>query len=140
MLAQRCSGIGRGATELTEADANAVDALVAQHPPELQAIEHRLRSLIFELYPDVREYVDTGNGLLGYASGPAMRDLLFAIIAHRSHVNLQFADGASLPDPDGLVEGTGKRIRHVKVRDVEEADRPAVRALVEEQLRLRGLR
>ena len=125
---------------MAEADANAVEALVSAHPPELQPVERRLRALIFELYPDVREYVDTGNGLLGYASGPAMPDLLFAIIAHKSHVNLQFADGAFLPDPQGLVEGTGKRIRHVKLQSVREAERASVRALVEEQLRIRGLR
>ncbi len=52
-----------------------------------------------------------------------MRDLLFAIIPHKSCVNLQLADGAELPDPDGRIEGTGKRIRHVKVRSVEDASR-----------------
>ena len=125
---------------MAEADTGAVEALVATHPPELQAIERRLRALVFELYPDAREYVDTGNGLLGYASGPAMLDLLFAIIVQRANVNLQFADDAYLPDPEGLVEGTRKRIRHVKVRSLEDAERPAVRALVEEQLKFRGLR
>ena len=63
-----------------------------------------------------------------------MRDLLFAIAPHRQHVNLQFADGALLPDPGSLMEGTGKRIRHVKCRTPEDAARPALRALVDEQL------
>ena len=40
-----------------------------------------------------------------------MRDLLFAIIPHAGWVNLQLADGALLPNPDGRIEGTGKRIR-----------------------------
>ena len=50
-----------------------------------------------------------------------MRDFWFAIIPHTAHVNLQLADGADLPNPDGRIEGTGKRIRHVKVRSVEDA-------------------
>ena len=52
-----------------------------------------------------------------------MRDFLFAIIPHTAHVNLQLADGADLPNPDGRIEGTGKRVRHVKVRSVEDARR-----------------
>ena len=63
-----------------------------------------------------------------------MRDLLFAIIPHKSHVNLQLADGADLPNPDGPIEGTGKRIRHVKVRSVEDARAPWVRAAIAAQL------
>ena len=45
-----------------------------------------------------------------------MRDFLFAIIPHKAYVNLQLADGVDLPNRDGRIEGTGKRIRHVKVR------------------------
>jgi hypothetical protein len=65
------------------------------------------------------------------------RDLVFAIIPHSAHVNLQLVDGVDLPDPDGLIEGTGKRIRHVKVRSVEAAASPAVRAIVNAQVALR---
>ena len=63
-----------------------------------------------------------------------MRDLLFAIIPHRSWVNLQLADGVDLPDPDGHIEGTGKRIRHLKIRSVEDAGAPWVRATVAAQV------
>lgn len=45
---------------------------------------------------------------------------------------------ADLDDPDGLVEGTGKRIRHVKVRTIDDAERPALRRLIEQQIRLRN--
>ena len=58
-----------------------------------------------------------------------MRDFCFAIIPHKAHVNLQLADGVDLPNPDGRIEGTGKRIRHVKVRSVEDARAPWLRAV-----------
>ena len=124
-------------TTANRAPADQLEALIGEHPPEFRAVELRLRDLIFELAPDAREYVDMGNKLLGYASGTRMSDLLFAIIVHRAHVNLQLADGAALPDPDGIVEGTGKRIRHVKCRSVEDVERPAVRRLMEEQIAAR---
>ena len=66
---------------------------------------------------------DPGNGLLAFGRSMQMRDLLFALIPHAGWVNLQLADGALLPNPDGLIEGTGKRIRHVKVRGDERVRR-----------------
>lgn len=111
-----------------------VEKLISEHDPEIQAIEWRLREVILEAMPDAREVVDWGNHLLAYSLGERMRDLAFAIIAHKAHVNLQLADGVDLADPDGLVEGTGKRIRHVKCRSVEDCDRPALRRLIDQQI------
>lgn len=111
-----------------------VDRLLSEHPADLQAIERALRATIRAAFPDAVEQVDFGNKLIAFGRTMKMRGLLFAIIAHKEHVNLQLADGAVLPDPDGLVEGTGKRIRHVKIRSVEGASAPAVRALIEAQL------
>jgi hypothetical protein len=120
--------------EALEAD---VDRLLGEHSAELQAIERALRATIRREFPEAVEQVDFGNKLIAFGRSMKMRGLLFAIIAHRTHVNLQLADGADLPDPDGLVEGTGKRIRHVKVRTVEAAAAPAVVALVRAQLAAR---
>ncbi len=67
-----------------------------------------------------------------------MRGLLFAVIPHRGWVNLQLADGAVLPNVDGLVEGTGKRIRHVKLRSPAMARDPRVVALIRAEIAIRG--
>lgn len=114
-----------------------VEKLISEHDPDIQAIERRLRQVILEAMPDAREMVDWGNHLLAYSLGERMRDLTFAIIAHKAHVNLQLPDGVDLADPDGLVEGTGKRIRHVKCRSVEDCDRPALRRLIDQQVALK---
>jgi hypothetical protein len=53
---------------------------------------------------------------------------------HRAHVNLQLANGALIEDPAGLVEGTGKRVRHVKLRSVADVERPELRGLLEASL------
>ena len=111
-----------------------VDRLLAEHPPELRAIERALRATIRSEFPGAVEQVDFGNKLIAFGRSMKMRGLLFAIIAHKSHVNLQLADGADLPDPDGLIEGSGKRIRHVKVRSVEQASSPGVVAAIRAEL------
>ena len=124
----------RAATAALEAD---VERLLGEHPPEIGAIERALRVTIRSAFPAAVEQVDFGNKLIAFGRSMKMRGLLFAIIAHRDWVNLQLADGAELPDPDGLVEGTGKRIRHVKIRSVEAASSAAVVALIEAQLAAR---
>jgi hypothetical protein len=102
--------------------------------PDVIATAHALRAAVKAVMPDVVEQVDFGNGLLAFGRSMAMRDLLFAIIPHKSHVNLQLADGVDLPNPDGSIEGTGKRIRHVKVRSVAAASSPAVRNAIDAQI------
>ena len=51
-----------------------------------------------------------------------------------SHVNLGFYHGASLTDPSGLLEGSGRDLRHVKVRNVASAKDPAITALLREAI------
>jgi len=114
-----------------------VDRLLAEHSAELQAIERALRATIREEFPDAVEQVDFGNKLIAFGRSMRMRGLMFAIIAHKDWVNLQLADGAGLPDPDGVIEGTGKRIRHVKVRSVEAASSKPVVTAIRAQLAAR---
>jgi hypothetical protein len=125
--------MGRGAGDV-EAD---FETLLASHAPEVVTTARALRAAM----PETVEQVDFGNRLLArllaFGRSMAMRDLTFAIIPHTAHVNLQLADGVDLPDPGGLIEGTGKRIRHVKVRSVEAAGSPALRTIIDAQVGLR---
>jgi hypothetical protein len=110
------------------------DEVLAAHTPEVQAAARALEALIREELPDAVIEFDPGNGLLAVGRSMKMQDLLFALIPHAGWVNLQLADGALLPNPDGLIEGTGKRIRHIKVRSVASAAEPRVRSAVRAQL------
>ena len=114
-----------------------VEKLLGEHSPELQAIERALRATIRREFPDAVEQVDFGNKLIAFGRSIKMRGLLFAIIAHKTWVNLQLADGAELPDPDGVIEGTGKRIRHIKVRSVDAASSAPVVAAIRAELAAR---
>ena len=107
---------------------------LASHTPEVQAAARALEAIIGEELPDVVVQYDPGNGLLAFGRSMKMRDLLFALIPHAGWVNLQLADGALLPNPDGLIEGTGKKIRHIKVRSGEAATDARVRAAIRAQV------
>lgn len=61
-----------------------------------------------------------------------VREAAFAYVnVFRAHVNVGFFHGASLPDPGGLLEGEGRRMRHVKLRPGEAADAAALEALID---------
>jgi hypothetical protein len=114
------------------------DENLAGHTTDVQAAARVLEDVIRTELPDVVVHYDSGNGLLAFGRSMAMRDLLFALIPHAGWVNLQLADGALLPNPDGLIEGTGKRIRHIKVRSAEAAGSQGVRRAIAAQAGERG--
>ena len=114
-----------------------LDVLLEPHSQHIREVFLAAADLVRDVAPDANEQVDLPDRLLAFGFGPPggirMRDLIVALIPHRAHVNVQLADGALLDDPAGIVEGTGKRIRHVKCRSLDDVARPALRALLEQQ-------
>lgn len=119
---------------MTSEDALAFDRHLDAAAPAVAEIARALRLTVLEGFPGAVETFDPADGLLAFGTGRSMRDFSLAIIPHKAHVNLQLADGADLPDPDGRIEGTGKRVRHIKARSVEDARAPWVRAAIAAQL------
>ena len=107
---------------------------LASHSEDVQAAARALEAFIRQELPDGVVQYDRGNGLLAFGRSMRMRDLLFALIPHTGWVNLQLADGALLPNADGLIEGTGKKIRHIKVRSGDAAADRRVRAAIRAQI------
>jgi hypothetical protein len=115
-----------------------VERLLAGHPAEQQVVERALLEIVLAALPDAVIQVDEHDGLIALGTSTRMRDVLFAIIPHAAHVNLQLADGVDLPDPAGILEGTGRRVRHVKVRTLADVERRPVGDLVRAQAGFRG--
>jgi hypothetical protein len=100
-------------------------------PPELKAVCAELRGLVARLHGDFVEVVWPRQQIASFGVGPRKMSEHYAYIGvHRSHVNLGFYHGTSLPDPKVLLEGTGKKLRHVKIPDLRSARAPAVAALL----------
>jgi hypothetical protein len=111
------------------------ESLVAGLEPHVEGIARLLRGLILDLHPDAVEVVRLGDNTASYGVGPKkMSEAYSYIMPQKGYVNLGFYHGASLVDPEGLLEGTGKRLRHVKLRSVEETAQTALRQLIEKAL------
>jgi len=116
----------------------AFDGFLDAGPPAIAAIARAVRESVLAGAPNAVETFDPADRLLAFGTGGgSRRDFWFAIIPHSAHVNLQLADGADLANPDGRIEGTGKRVRHVKVRSVEDARAPWLHDVVGRQVAFR---
>ena len=76
---------------------------------------------------DVRELMHDGCPVA------CVNDAAFGYVnTFRSHVNVGFFNGAALRDPSGLLEGTGKRMRHVKLKPGFDIDSSSLTALIDD--------
>ena len=122
---------GNPMAELPKAAQGTFDELLAGVEPDLAAIARRLRAIIRAVDVNTVETVRLGDNAATYGVGPKkMTDGYAYIMPMRGYINLGFYQGAVLADPERLLEGTGKGLRHVKIRSLAEANRPPVRALV----------
>jgi hypothetical protein len=99
--------------------------------PSLRPVADFLRELITSLDKAYIEVVWARQEIASFGVGPKKMSQHYAYIGvHKSHLNLGFYHGKSLKDPAGLLEGTGKKLRHVKISGMAEAKSPAVKSLL----------
>ena len=99
--------------------------------PEVRVISEALRAVIVDDMPDAIEVPRKGDRAVSFGVGEKkMSESHVYLQPQKGRVNLGFWHGTSVPDPEGLLEGTGKALRHVKVTDEAMARSRAIRALV----------
>jgi hypothetical protein len=90
-----------------------------------------LREIILEEAPDASESIyQVYTVAVWFGFSGKMKDMFCYITANAGHVNLGFPRGASLPDPNGVLQGTGKAMRHIKFANHGEVERPFVRRYI----------
>ncbi|HXC46845.1 MAG TPA: DUF1801 domain-containing protein [Candidatus Sulfotelmatobacter sp.] len=107
-----------------------IDEYVAKAGKQKDVVKG-LRSLVRRTLAGCEEYVnpwkipsfDSNGTVCGFMTG-------------KEHVTFIFLRGAALPDPEGLLEGTGKSVRHVKVRTAADVKKPALKKLLVEAAKL----
>lgn len=104
----------------------AVDRWLMDNPADLRTIARTWFEQMRMLGEDVRELMHDGCPVA------CIDDAAFAYVnTFKSHVNVGFFHGASLDDPSGLLEGHGKRMRHVKVTPDSEINVAALNKLID---------
>ena len=113
----------------------AIAAWLAAQPTELQSLSEPWFARMRQCGPDVRELMHDG------LATACVGDVPFAYVGvFTLHVNVGFFHGASLSDRAGLLQGSGKHMRHVKVRPGVPFDGSALEALIIAAYRDVGMR
>jgi hypothetical protein len=109
-------------------------SFLAKYSPEIISAAETIRAKMRKLYPTALELVyDNYNALvIGYGATERASEFIFSIAIYPKWVNLFFAQGASIPDPQKLLKGSGPAIRHIRVDSPAVLDDPAVRAMMTE--------
>jgi len=102
---------------------------LANLAPDVQAITRQLRAIARKNMPQVQEFIH--QDVLRFSVSDSPSDQFCYIVPQRKgYVNFGFFFGGALRDPEKLLIGDGKRLRHVKVWSVEEAKNPALAKLI----------
>lgn len=103
-----------------------IDAWMKEHAGELGAIAHCWFEAMRMCGDEVRELLHDG------CPTACLGDAAFAYVnVFTAHVNVGFFQGAALPDPARLLEGTGKYMRHVKLKPGAPTNVAALTALID---------
>ena len=108
-----------------------VRAFLASYPPEVRDLVWKLRALVFEVIPNVLELVDASDKMIGYGLSPKWADIMCVIAPYTSHVILMFGKGRELRDPEGMLKGTEKHVRYIKIMEASDIEAPDLRTLLE---------
>ena len=111
--------------------AAAVDSYVAKRNAKLKPVTDALRALVRKAVPKSREAINPWGVPTFEWNGP----ICYLMVGKR-HVTFGFPRGASLQDSAKLLEGTGKNMRHVKLREVSDVHDANLKQLILEAKKL----
>lgn len=107
--------------------------VVSKSSPDIQEIAYALRQLLANIMPGITEVPWAQQEIAGYGVGVKKMSEHFCYLApYKRHVNLGFNYGAELPDSENLLVGSGKLLRHIKFKSLDELENPAIRKLIED--------
>jgi hypothetical protein len=114
-----------------------VDHFLARYTPEIATAARAALEKMRTRLPGAVELVyDNYNALvIGFGPNERASDAVFSIALYPKWVTLFFLHGAVLPDPDGLLGGSGNIVRQIRLTSADDLDKPAVKKLMKEALR-----
>ena len=107
-------------------------AIINARPPQMAALTRAVLAKMRERLPGAVEMVyDKKNALvIGFCSAERAANVINSIATYSKWINLYFFEGDTLPDPEGLLQGSGSMVRSIRITDAAELDRPAVKQLI----------
>jgi len=122
-------------TKTTEklSPAKQVASFIAKFDPAIAKLTRSCRSVVRKRYPSAIELVyDNYNALaIGYSPTEKTSEVVFSLAVYARGLNLYFMYGRSLPDPNGLLQGSGTQGAFIRLESVATLDEPKVIDLIQ---------
>jgi hypothetical protein len=111
---------------------NELDRIIAKQPPDMAKLTKAVLAKMRTRLPGATELVyDKKRSLvIGFCPDDRASHAINSIATYTRWINLYFFEGDNLPDPEGLLQGTGVAVRHIRITDAKDLDRPAIKALM----------
>lgn len=101
-----------------------VDEWIEGLDEPVQEIAKNLRTLVFEAYPEIEEHIKWSK------PSYSKEGLVCYLQTAKNHVNFGFYRGTELEDRNGILEGDGKKMRHVRIRKADKIDEEKLKFLI----------
>jgi hypothetical protein len=111
-----------------------IEEFLIPYDPKVQEICLELRKIVLELLPESHETLYTGwkNFTYGIGENRSDKDLIVYIAPFKDSVNLGFYRGTNLPDKKKLLKGTGKLLKHIKLKTISDYAIDDIKQLITE--------
>ncbi len=102
--------------------------------PAMEKLTRAVLPKIRSRLPGAVELVyDKKNALvIGFCADERASNVINSVAVYRNWINLYFFEGSTLPDPEGLLQGSGSTVRSIRITTASDLDAPAVKALIAE--------
>ena len=114
-----------------------LDQIIAKQSPEMAKLTREVLEKLRPRFPGAVEMVyDKKRGMVvGFCPDDRASNVINSIGVYSRWINLYFFEGDSLPDPDGILQGTGSIVRNIRLTSAHDLDRPPVKLLMAEALK-----
>lgn len=118
--------------KIDETPAKRISGFIAKFDPKIARQIRATRAALRKIFPAAFELIyDNYNFLVfGFCSAPRVSDCIVSLTANSKGLGLSFYWGSTLPDPHGLLQGSGSQNRFIRLDGPATLARPEVRALM----------
>jgi hypothetical protein len=111
-----------------------IEIFLSQYNEQVYAHALKVRNILLAKLPGIIEQIDLPAKMIAYCYGQKYSELICVIIPSKKGLKLGFNRGTQLPDPDMLLEGTGRISRYVPIQSMEQINSKPLEELIDSAL------
>lgn len=115
---------------------NDLDLMLGHYDAGIRELALQARDVIAKAVPKAEQKVYAGWRTIGFSLDGSMASQFCAVGPQKKYVNIYLMRGTELDDPKALLEGSGRKMRHIKIKDAGELKNAALKALIKDAAKL----